>query len=273
MPHDDERFGRLPVPYRPMPPRSVAAEAAHARRVLVACSIAVTAGVAGVMALILPLGGDEPDPVAQQITYASPWDFEPSAPVSMLPAPSSSTSASPSATRPPAPPPGPPAAPVRARTPRPGTTPPGTAPTVDLDIGSTVGLELAGRPGRRLRHRDFIGRVDPIGPSSTDLERADSRFVVRKGLARGGCVSLESTNYPGYFLRHRDFVLRLDQRDRRRDSLFAEDATFCATPTRDGTAIVLESINYPSRSLRLRDDGVLVLEEGSGAAFAVRSPL
>src|SRR5262245_24398693 len=111
MPHDDERNGwpspsQSLVPYRALPPGAAAAQAARARRILVACAVVVTAGVAGIMVLIYPSGDDGPDPVAQQITYPSPWDFgyTPSAPVSMLPAPTSSfspapTSASPSATR------------------------------------------------------------------------------------------------------------------------------------------------------------------------------
>ncbi|WP_433360475.1 AbfB domain-containing protein [Actinoplanes sp. CA-142083] len=148
---------------------------------------------------------------------------------------------------------------------------------VDLDIGATVGLSPAGRAELRLRHRDFVGRIDRIGSGSSALERADSRFVVRKGLGRDGCVSLESVNYPGYFLRHRNFILRLEQPgrwDRRGGSeLFERDATFCTSPTSDGSAFILESINYPNRALSLHDDGVVGLDENDPTAFVVRSPL
>jgi hypothetical protein len=142
---------------------------------------------------------------------------------------------------------------------------------VDLDVGATVGLAVAAAPEYRLRHRNFIGRVDRIRSDATAPERADSQFVVRKGLGRDGCISLESVNFPGYFLRHRDFVLRLERRDR--SELFAPDATFCTAPTRDGNAIVLESINYPDRALVVHRDGVIHLDQGAGTPFVVRSPL
>jgi hypothetical protein len=269
MPHDDERFvhrigGEISphrIPLRALPAGTTVTQPDRARRVLVACAVAVTVGVAGIMALILPAGGDPPDPVAQQITYPSPWEFEPSAPVSVLPSPSSSSPPTPApvaTTRRPAP------TRISHRT----VTP---APVVDLNVGATVGLQVAGRSGVRLRHHDFIGRVDHFGASVSALDRADSRFVVRKGLGRDGCVSLESVNYPGYFLRHRDFVLHLDRRDR--SHLFAQDATFCTSPTRDGDAFILESINYPSRALSVHDDGVLHLDENGATAFVVRPPL
>ena len=275
MPHDDERNGwpsasRSVVPYRALPPGPAVAQAARARRILVACAVAVTAGVAAIMVLLYPSGDDGPDPVAQQITYPSPWDFgfTPSAPVSALPAPTSSfsptpTSASPSPAR-------------RASTPV-VTRPVSPAPVVDLVIGATVGLSPAGRPDYRLRHRDFVGRIDRIGSGASSPERQDSQFIVRKGLGRSGCISLESVNFPGYFLRHRDFILRLEQPGRwdRRDGpeLFARDATFCTSPTSDGTAFILESINYPGRALSVHGDGVVGLDENDPTAFVVRSPL
>jgi hypothetical protein len=256
MPHDDHRFRH---PQRALPAGSAAAPADRARRILVVCAVAVTAGVVGIMALILPAGGDAPDTVAQQMTYPSPWEFVPSPPVSVRPAPSPSPSLSPS------PPPAVPGSPQAERRSAPHRTT--VAPVVDLNVGATVGLEVAARPGERLRHRDFVGRTDRIGRA----DRLDAAFVVRKGLGRDGCVSLESVNFPGYFLRHRDFVLRLAERDG--SALFADDATFCPSPTRDGTAFVLESINYPSRALTRHRDGVVHLDENSGTAFVVRPPL
>jgi hypothetical protein len=262
MPHDNDRN----IAYRALPPGPAAAQAARARRVLVACALTVTAGVAGLMVLLYPSGdADGPDPVAQQLIDPS-VEWIPSVPVTVLPAPSTSFSTSPVY-----------AEPARTRD-APRTTPAATsrsstrpAPVVDLNVGSTVGLAVAAAPDYRVRHRDFIGRVDRIGSGADAQERADSQFVVRKGLGRDGCVSLESVNFPGYFLRHRDFVLRLDRRDR--SELFAQDATFCAAPTRDGTAIVLDSINYPGRALVVRRDGVIHLDPGEGTAFVVRSPL
>lgn len=283
MPYDDESPHHSPippspsselVPYRALPPRRAAREAERARRVLVACAIAVTAGVAGIMALIYPSEpGDGPDPVAEQIIDPSPWDFVPSAPVSMLPAPASSF-ASPPPTFDPA------AADVTTSPARRRAAPTGVsqtrslAPAVDLVVGTTVTLGQAGRPGYVLRHRDFIGRIENVTASSSDQDRADSRFIVRKGLGRDSCFSLESANYPGYFLRHRDFILRLEQPGRRdRSNLFTEDATFCTVPTSDRRAVTLESINYSGWALNLHTDGIVHLDNGSGTPFAIKAPL
>jgi hypothetical protein len=189
----------------------------------------------------------------------------------MLPAPSSASTPGPVAT--------PPttrlatAVPTKTGWPDPTgvSRPPTTAPALRLTVGSTVGLELTGRPGYRVRHHDFLGRVDRI---STAADRADSQFRVRKGLGPDGCVSLEAVNYPGYFLRHRYFVLRLEPAGRRENpQLFAQDTTFCAAPSGDGTAYVLKSINYPDRALALHSDGVLYLDPGGSTAFRVRKPL
>lgn len=54
-----------------------------------------------------------------------------------------------------------------------------------------IGLEPAGRPGYRVRHRDFAARVDRIDAAA----RADARFAVRTGLADGDCVSVESVDF------------------------------------------------------------------------------
>ncbi|MBB4744882.1 hypothetical protein BJY16_008341 [Actinoplanes octamycinicus] len=141
---------------------------------------------------------------------------------------------------------------------------PRRSPAVTLTVGSTVALTVADRPGYRVRHRDFLGRVDPIGPSRDDPGRPDSSFTARTGIANSGCVSLESVNYPGYFLRHQNFEIKLQQRDR--SDLFAQDATFCPIVIRSGAALTLRSINYPDLfvaeagdRLFLREDGALAL--------------
>lgn len=149
-----------------------------------------------------------------------------------------------------------------------GTTAP---PSPGLRIDAPLNLALSGAPGLLVRHRDFRGRVDRIGPGSSALDRADARFIVRRGLAGDGCVSFEAANYPGRFLRHRDFGIRLDRRDRTR--LFDLDATFCAE-TRGG-AVVLRSHNYPDRFVT--ESGSLLrltpASTGTATGFVVRSPL
>lgn len=175
-----------------------------------------------------------------------------SAPASSKPAPGTATSRPPAATTKPAPTtkpaaPAPPAAPARRG---------------PFTVGATTSLEVAGQDGRRLRHRDYRARIDRI---SSALDRADSRFVVRAGLADPACVSFESTNYPGMFLRHRDSQVWLDTR--RGSDLYAADATFCVVERRDGT-LLLRSHNYPDHYLQVRRSGV---DLGSrGTAFRAR---
>ncbi|MCU7729180.1 AbfB domain-containing protein [Actinoplanes sp. KI2] len=263
MRHDSYRS----VAYRALPSGPAAAQAARARRVLVACALAVASGVAALLTFLYPPGDPAgPEQVVQQLINP-PVDWIPSPPVSVLPAPSSSFTTAPVD-----------AGPTRSRatprttsastSPKPSAQP---APAAELKVGATVGLAVAAAPDYRVRHRDFIGRVDRFGSGTDARERADSQFVVRNGLGRDGCISLESVNLPGYFLRHRDFVLRLDRRDR--SELFAQDATFCTAPARGGTAFVLESINYPGRALVVHRDYVIYLDTGQGTAFVVRSPV
>lgn len=153
-----------------------------------------------------------------------------------------------------------------------GTSAKPSHPAVDLVVGTTIGLELSDRPGFRVRHRNFLGRVDRIGPGSSDLDRADSRFTVRAGLADDGCVSLESVNYPHYFLRHRNFVIHLDRRDR--TALFAADATFCPVPRQGGAALSLQSYNFPGWYVT-EENARLVLAPAAAraTAFVVRPAL
>jgi hypothetical protein len=142
-----------------------------------------------------------------------------------------------------------------------------------LRAGSAVGLELADAPGHRVRHRDFRGRSDRLGPGSPALSRADARFVVRRGLADAGCVSFESSNYPGRFLRHRNFEIRLDRAERTR--LFAADATFCPVTRGRAGIIALRSVNYPDRFLTESRSRLRLTRATAGTAtrYVVRSPL
>ncbi|MFB9235531.1 AbfB domain-containing protein [Plantactinospora siamensis] len=133
------------------------------------------------------------------------------------------------------------------------------APPVEtrLTAGARIGLSPAARLGDRVRQRDFVARADPIGPSSGAVDRADSTFTARPGLADSRCVSFEAVNLPGFFLRHQYFRLFLQQR-REGSWLFDADATFCPVPGLAGAHTSLQSINFPDRYLRLRDDGVFL---------------
>ncbi|GAA2478665.1 hypothetical protein Ahu01nite_019780 [Winogradskya humida] len=123
--------------------------------------------------------------------------------------------------------------------------------------------------GYRVRHRDYRARVDRIGSTSSSLERADSTFTVRAGLADSACVSFESTNYPGYYLRHRNGEIWLDRRQG--TSLYTADATFCATSGRQAGTVLLHSSNYPDRYLSVRRSRLQLSTQPT--AFTVRSGL
>ncbi|GGL08104.1 AbfB domain-containing protein [Mangrovihabitans endophyticus] len=138
-----------------------------------------------------------------------------------------------------------------------------------LPVGSSAGLEPSGMPGYRLRHRNHRGRVDRITTRSSALDRADSTFAVRAGLADDSCVSLESTNYPGQFLRHRNSRLWLDRRDG--SALYAADATFCPVEGRLGDSVLLRSKNYPDRYLAVRHGQVSLSRHAT--PFTVRPAL
>lgn len=262
MPYEDARTGgrsssrhRPPLPLSPADPHRE--PGALLRRLAIAAAAVL---VAGATAFAMSADhGDRGRPGPADSRFVLPAMTLPTAPVSVIPMATSASAAaeSPAAGRRPAP----------RRTP----SPPVAAPVVDLNIGDTVGLEVDGRPGVRVRHRDFLGRVDPISSSSSALDRADATFRVRRGLGDAGCVSLESVNYPGSFLRHRDFVIHLDRRDG--SPLFDEDATFCPRPVRDGSAVTLVSINFPDRAVALHSDATLHLDVGPGTAFVVRQPL
>lgn len=137
-----------------------------------------------------------------------------------------------------------------SRKPNPGARPPdGTEP---LTVGTRVSLEPMDADGYRVRHRDFAGRIDPIGPTSSTLARADATFTIRSGLANPECVTFEAVNYPGRFLRHQNFAIFLHRDDGSR--LFAADATFCPGTGLAGQFTSFRSYNYPGRYLRHRAD-------------------
>lgn len=159
------------------------------------------------------------------------------------------------------------AGPSRSAVPSVSVPPPVALPVV----GTVLGLEPLGEPGRRLRHYNFVARIDTVGANSSPVDRADSRFTVRAGRGDATCLSFESANYPGHFLRSRDFALRLE---RPWGWGFDADATFCAVRTTTG-GFVLRSRVDPRRYVT-ESNSVLSLTEvtaGQAKAFVTRPPL
>jgi hypothetical protein len=112
-------------------------------------------------------------------------------------------------------------------------------------------LEAVNVPGSYLRHADYLGGISAVGPGSSPQARSDATFTVTPALAGGaGCVSFQAAN--GMWLRHRDYRIRLERNAG--TTGFLADATFCV---REGTAngsVRLESINYPGRFVRHRNN-------------------
>lgn len=226
-------------------------------------------------------GGAQPAEVDRGPAAAPPlvWppDETPSTGVPGSPATPSATPANPSVS----PSPGAvegrvPAPTTKAPMPVPPSATTRTPPAPALREGARIGLEPVTRPGYRVRHAQFVGRVDPIGSGSSALEKADSTFVVRAGLASRRCVSLESVNYPGYFLRHQDFAIHLHRRDG--SALYAADTTFCPVSGLAGQGVSLRSHNYPDRYLSHSGSRLYITAPGGGTSrgamtFAVRAAL
>jgi hypothetical protein len=132
---------------------------------------------------------------------------------------------------------------------------------VSLQQGSTVALQSLNYPNLFVRHQNFFVNLTTV---SSNLDREDSAFVVRAGLAGRG-FSFESVNYPGHFLRHQGFRLKLARLESH--PLFSNDATFNPRPgLADSRGLSLESVNYPGYFIR-HANSELVLIKGNGNLF------
>ncbi|BBH71528.1 hypothetical protein ACTI_82130 [Actinoplanes sp. OR16] len=273
----DQEAGNLPArPALPRTPERLAlgpgrsAPPPSARHFLILAAVAALG--CGVTAIVALNRTEDPAPVAQQSRAPRvdlpAFPIQPEETIPLLPAPTSEIPTLSAAA---------PAAPVATRSASPSpdrswrtvepspakTTPPPAPQPVRLTAGSTVGLELLDRPGYRVRHQHYEGRIAAISSSDPEEEKNDARFVIRKGRAALDCFSLESVNFPGYYLRHRDFVIHLDRAEN--SNLFDLDSTFCSESIRGGSAIALRAYNYPSRWIAANGDRLAITESGATA--------
>lgn len=233
------------------------------RRTILMCAIAVVAGTAAMLLLVVPSHDAGRQPAANpQFTFPAP-----SAAVSLLPPPASTPTGRPSDVR------------TTASTSRPArhvpaSSSPPRAVTPQLTIGATVGLEVAGKRGLRVRHLNFLARLDQLSSTSSAADKADARFIVRKGLAFDGCVSFEAVSYPGFFLRRFFSDLVLHQQSS--STIYEQEATFCPIPTRDGKGLTLLALLPSGFAVTAGPDGRLHLDSTDKTApvtFVVRQPL
>lgn len=134
---------------------------------------------------------------------------------------------------------------------------------------AVIHLEPSSWPGFRVRHGAFMGMISAINIRSSAIDQANSAWVVRSGLANGGCQSFESTDWPGYFLRHSAMRIRMDRRDG--SGQFDQDATFCPRPPltgrQGGQAVTLEALNLPGHFMVHRAFGLMVAPNDGSEVF------
>jgi hypothetical protein len=166
----------------------------------------------------------------------------------------------------------------RSTKPRPATTTPrrsvAPTPAPGLTVGATIGLQIEGKPGQLVRHHDLIARVDQLSSSSSPLDKAESRFIVRKGLAFDDCVSFEAASKPGFYLRR--FFSDLLLHERSESDIYRQETTFCPVPTRNGKALTLLVLFPSGFAMTTTPDGRLHLDSvdrTTPTGFVVRQPL
>jgi len=114
--------------------------------------------------------------------------------------------------------------------------------------------------GDSLRHQNYVGKTAPITADSSVTDRQDATFNLVPGLADRSCYSFESVNFPGYYLRHYNFQVVLNGKDD--SSLYAEDATFCATAGHNGKGVSWQAYAYEDHYLRQLGGNVYIGADG-----------
>lgn len=131
-----------------------------------------------------------------------------------------------------------------------------------LAPGSEISLQAttACCTGDYIRHRNGSVVIAPITSGSTEQDKGDASWIVRRGLADTSCVSLESRDNPGDFLRHQNLALHMQTFDG--TALNRSDATFCPKPGKDGKGNSFRSVNDPAKYIRHYDGKVYLASDG-----------
>jgi hypothetical protein len=107
--------------------------------------------------------------------------------------------------------------------------------------------------------------IAPITSGSAARDRADSSWIVRRGLADSACVSFESKSSPGDFLRHQNSVLHVLPFDG--TALNRSGATFCPKPGKDGKGTSFHAVNFPAQYIRHYDGKLYIAGDGGANAW------
>lgn len=110
-----------------------------------------------------------------------------------------------------------------------------------VDDGHTYAFQSSNYPERRIRHKNFLGYLDPIGVSSSQLAKNDSSFFIHSGLSNASCYSFAAKKFPSYYLRHQGYRVKLQLFTG--DKQFKDDATFCKQPALNGIGMSFAPIN------------------------------
>lgn len=136
-----------------------------------------------------------------------------------------------------------------------------------LNPGSTISLRAttACCTTRYIRHQNNNAVTTVVSSGSSALDKNDSTWIVRRGLANSSCVSFESRNYPGDFLRHFNFQLLRQPMDG--SAIFRADATFCPEAGKNGQGTSFRSLNFSTRYIRHFNNTVYIASNGGSNAF------
>lgn len=127
-----------------------------------------------------------------------------------------------------------------------------TVPKLPVD-GSYRTFLSVNQPDRAIRHRNWLGWLEPVGPTSPSLAKLDAAFTIRRGLGDATCYSLESKNYPNHFLNYGGARVKLLRRPTATDRTFDLESTFCARRGLAGSEVSLEAKAKPGWFVRHRN--------------------
>lgn len=136
-----------------------------------------------------------------------------------------------------------------------------------VTVGSSVSFHVttSGYTDRYLAHNGSTVNTQVVSSSSSTSLKQQASWVVRTGLANGGCVSFESKDTPGSYIRHYNYALLLNANDG--SKAFKEDATFCPQSGLGGQGNSIRSWNFPTRYFRHYENTGYIASNGGVHTF------
>lgn len=125
---------------------------------------------------------------------------------------------------------------------------PAVTGSVPLTVGTAVSMESVSWPGYRVRHGNYNVNLEKVDANSATIDKQDSTFIVRQGLASPTGFSFEAVNFPGFFIKNDNGRARLVKGDG--SAGFAADATFLAVTGLTGQNTSLALFSDQSKFLR-----------------------